>query len=130
MVNFNNFQTQGLRFLIVVSLLQACVCNNVVYCRNFHIFLRRYGCPWHCKVEDDRIRVLFLSKTLYYLIPLIDPKYFVIFFHDVLLICNIGKWLKQEQISCDVVFFEIFLKLSCKIHCNSSTWYYIAFVLF
>jgi predicted ferric reductase len=31
-----------------------------------------------------------------------NPKYFIIFFHDVLLICNIRKLWKQEQISYDV----------------------------
>ena len=47
----------------LVALLQACVCDNVIYCRNIHISLHEYGCIWHWKVEDDQIKVLVLSTT-------------------------------------------------------------------
>lgn len=47
----------------LVSLLQICVCSNVVYRRNLHISVCGHGCTWHGEVEDDRIEVLILSTS-------------------------------------------------------------------
>lgn len=44
------------------SLRQAYICNNVVYCRNFHISLCWHRCFGHWEVEAQQIKVLYIHS--------------------------------------------------------------------
>lgn len=46
-------------------LLQACVCDDVLYCRDIYIFVCRDGCLGHREMENEQVEVELLSPDEY-----------------------------------------------------------------
>lgn len=95
----------------IASSLQACLCDNVIYCRNIHISLCGNGCSWHWNVESDQIKVLFLS----YYSP--TQSYY-------------SKLLIKVQIiqfSFKLLYIEMDVMLPCMLNCLPSCTHHMCF---